>query len=126
MWIQSTGAVTGLDNGTCTVTLTLSKTGYADKTNEYTLTINEGVIAQTGWGTYGTVTVGAGGNPCPTKLPILTPVMPQESYSTTNSLICSVNPTGTGAVTGIDGGTCGVRLDSFQDGLWGQRRLITP
>ena len=62
---SGTGAVTGIDDGTCKVTLTLSKTGYADKTNEYSITINEGVIALTDWGTYAAATVGAAATPAP-------------------------------------------------------------
>ena len=36
---NSTGAVTGVDEGECRVTLTLSKTGYNDKTIEYILPV---------------------------------------------------------------------------------------
>ena len=40
----STGAVTGLDDGTCTITLTLSKTGYDSTERIYTITVQEGVM----------------------------------------------------------------------------------
>ena len=38
--VEGTGAVTGIDAGTCEIDLTLSKTGYTDKTNRYSLTVN--------------------------------------------------------------------------------------
>ena len=58
--VEGTGAVTGVTAGSCEIDLTLSKTGYANKTNRYTLTVNAGAVVATNWGAYGTVTVGGG------------------------------------------------------------------
>ena len=63
---SSSGAVTGKDNGNCTVKLTLSRNGYTDKTHDYTVTINEGTIAVDGWGSYAaSKTVGDAAIPAP-------------------------------------------------------------
>ena len=46
---SSTGAVTGKDDGTCTVRLALNKTGYTEKTHNYSVTINEGTFSSIVW-----------------------------------------------------------------------------
>ena len=64
-----TGAVTGqLIMEPVQLLQTLSKTGYTDKTNNYDITINEGTIAVSNWGSYSSVTVGATAGVAPNLL----------------------------------------------------------
>ena len=112
--LSNTGAVTGLNTGSCTIRLTLSNTGYVNTTNDYTFTVSPGTIVIGNWGNYNPVTVG--GNPvsAPTLVG-LNPTNAGRNYVSTTTGLCSVNPT-TGAVTGIDDGTCGVKLTLSQTG----------
>ena len=111
---SGTGAVTAIDDGTCTITATLSKTGYTDKTNNYDITINEGTIAVSNWGTYSSVTVGASAGAAPNLLGF-NPSDATKNYTTSTGTLCNVD-SGTGAVTGIDDGTCTVTLTLSKTG----------
>ena len=56
----TTGAVTGIDDGNCGIKLTLSRTGYTDKSHDYTLTVNEGVFTTITWANFpSSVTIGS-------------------------------------------------------------------
>ena len=113
--VEGTGAVTGIDDGTCEIDLALSKTGYTNKTNRYSLTVNEGTIAVSNWGTYGAVTVGTAATPAP-ALAGFNPSDATKSYTSNTSSICTVVE-GTGAVTGIDDGTCEIDLTLSKTGF---------
>ena len=110
--VDTAGAVSpGTDarpNDICEVTATVAATGYAVKSaSTVTLTVGAGVIAVADWGSYETVTVGAGSVSAPTIS--ATPAGVGKSYSTT-STACEVD--GNGAVTGLDDGTdnCEIQL----------------
>ena len=73
-----------------------------------------GTIAATAWGSYGTVTVGAGAVTAPT-ITDLTPSGAEKSYASTTESICTVVQN-TGAVTGVDGGTCNIDMTLTKTG----------
>ena len=106
--VNNAGAVTGLDAGTCTIELTLSKTGFTDKTHEYSLTVAAGTITVSAIVTYNTVTVGTAA----TQAPVLAQLVPTDatrSYASSTPSLCTVVEN-TGAVTGVDAGTCRIVL----------------
>ena len=56
---EETGAVTGQDDDTCEVTLTLSKEGFASTDYTYIISIQTGALAEIDWGSFsGTLQVG--------------------------------------------------------------------
>ena len=106
----SDGLLTPVTPGSCTITAKWSgNEDYlaSDGVTLFTTTIGNGVISVTDWGSYETVTVGAGSVSAPTIS--ATPAGVGKSYSTT-SADCEVD--GNGAVTGLDDGTdnCEIQL----------------
>ena len=114
------GVVTGLDDGTCTVRLTISKAGYTDLTHDYDVGVNEGTLTAGSLTAPGyTAALRVGGNAVPvTTQPGGTPagVTASWAYSavgkragTETANICSVHNTN-GAVTAgsaaLSGDTC--------------------
>ena len=126
--VETNGAVTGLDDGTCSITLTLSATGYSDKTHTYTVTVNEGTLGTlTGPAYSGSLRAG-GGSLSVSTAPGGTPqgVSVTWSYaavgkrgSTVTQNICSVN-SGNGQVTtgsaATSGDTCEITATATATG----------
>ena len=103
------GVVEGLDDDeTCQVLLTLSKSGYNDRTHTYSFTVQKGTIAVTGndWGSYATVAVGADAVPAPAV--VYTPTDAVATYTPLTTSVCNVDSDG--AVTGLDDDTCSIKL----------------
>ena len=126
--VETNGAVTGLDDGTCTVTLTLSATGYSDLAHSYTVTVNEGTLgALTGPVYSGSLRAG-GGTLSVSTAPGGTPqgVTVTWSYaavgkrgSTVTQDVCSVN-SGNGLVStgsaATSGDTCEITATATATG----------
>ena len=98
----------------CVIRVTARKTGYTPKTRDFRLTPGIPAITVTSWGTYGSVSVGGGAVAAPT-LTDLNPQDAEKSYASTNTRTCSVNES-TGAVTGVNGGSCTIRLTLSKSG----------
>ena len=110
------GAVTQVDDGTCTITLTVSKQGYSDVTVDRNITILPATMSDLVWTGY------AGGNmaiftrtPPDLEAPTGAPSETAFSYATTTANICGVNSQ-TGALTLNSFGTCTVTLTASRAG----------
>ena len=56
----TTGAVTAIDDGNCGIKLTLSRTGYTDKSNDYIIAVSEGTFTTITWANFpNSVTIGS-------------------------------------------------------------------
>ena len=82
----------------------------------------KGTIAATAWGSYGTVTVGAAAATAPT-ITELTPSDAEKSYASATGSICTVVQN-TGAVTGVDGGTCNIDMTLTKTGLYDEGSAV--
>ena len=102
----------------CVVTLTLSKPNHVDGVMTFRVTPVAGTLQIAGstpadqWGAYGTVTVGAMAARAPSLGAITSSggesVVPVKTYSSLTRDICSVD--NAGAVTGLLGGSCEIKL----------------
>ena len=111
--VDSSGAVTGVDDANCRIKLVLSKEHYNNLSYTYTLTVQAGTINIAGsdaaakWGAYTGVKVGAA-----TNAPAMGTVTPSsgvtKTYASRTAAVCSVDAQG--AVTGVTTGTCEIRL----------------
>ena len=113
----STGTVTAIDNGSCIIRVTFSKTDYGNKTADHTgITVVDGSFGTLSWtGAY------AGGNlSVPNaRMPISTPsVNPTVSGITwaysTSSTACSVN--NNGAIVAVTPGSCVITATASKTG----------
>ena len=92
----------------CIITVTAKKAGYKDRSEDFSVTPDPGTIGITDWGTYGTVI----NDGVAVSAPVLGRVNPSDvarAYTTTTSQVCSV-ASDTGAVTGLQVGTCDIAL----------------
>ena len=110
--VNSSGAVTGVDDATCRIKLVLSKDHYNNLSYTYTLTVQAGTITIAGndnaakWGAYTGVKVGAATNA--PAMGTITPTGAAKTYASRTAAVCSVDAQG--AVTGVTTGTCEIRL----------------
>ena len=77
-------------------------------TTDYTVTVEKGTFAQTGWGNYGALAVGED----PITAPMVAGLNPPDgtkSYKSTTEGVCTVE-TATGELTPVTTGTCGIEL----------------
>ena len=103
-----TGAVTGVNEGDCRITLTLSRTDYNDKIIEYVIPIVPlGNISVTA-GSYGEKIV-AGSPSTPSPLTGLDPSDADAVYVSSDENVCTVDRD-TGEVTGVYKGDCRITL----------------
>ena len=116
-WNTNTDTLTFTDIGTCEVKVVASKAGYAHIEDTYSVTPTAGVIAVTGWGNYGTVTVGA--DTAAATLTGLTPAGAGKAYALADdSSGCTV--TSSGVVTGTAvSAACKVTLSLTHTGYTG-------
>ena len=106
--VNAAGAATILGAGTCTITLTLSKNSFADRSRDYSFTVEKGTIEVGNWGSYGTVHYGSDGA-APT-LAGLTPADTGQSWAVNGTAaICRVNGT-SGVLTPLNFGNCRITL----------------
>ena len=120
--VDAQGAVTGIDDASCEITLTLSRNNYNDRTYTYTFTVEAGVISVAGatdtakWGSYGPVTVGGGVTQAP-AIGTVTPTGAAKAYTSLTASACNVYET-TGEVTAVaaSAGNCRIRLTLSADG----------
>ena len=120
--VDARGAVTGIDDASCEITLTLSRNNYNDRTHTYTLTVEAGAISVAGatdtakWGSYGAVTVGGGVTPAPV-IGTVTPTGAAKAYTSLTTSACNAYET-TGEVTAVaaSAGNCRIRLTLSADG----------
>ena len=114
-WSEATRQLSFTGTTECVIGVTAQKTGYTDKTQTFRVTPGLSAITITGWGAYGTVTVGGGA----VNAPSLTNPNPNDAtkaYQTLTAAVCSVD-TGTGAVTGLDDDTCRIQLTLSKAGI---------
>ena len=105
--VGSDGALTILRDGTCTVTLVASATGYNDRTLSATVTVNPGTI-NLAWMGYNPGTIDYGDNVPSFSSPSGYPEGTTLVYSTTTADVCTVGSDG--ALTILRDGTCTVTL----------------
>ena len=113
------GVVEGLDDGNCRISLTLQADNYDDLVYTYDFDVQPGTITVSGtttqdkWGSYGTVTVGGGAQSAP-AIGTVSPSGAAKTYSSLTGTVCTVDSVG--AVTGIDDGSCQIKLVLSTDG----------
>ena len=110
---NTTGALTIINNGTCTVTLTASLTGHRNEVRRFDVTVNAADMNSLNWSGYsGTATVSG---TAPTLLvPTGAPSGATFAYSTTTTTVCTV--TSAGALTLKTAGTCTITLTASANG----------
>ena len=114
--VSSSGVVTQVDDGTCTITLTASKQGYSDTTIDRDITILPATMSDLVWTGYANDNTANFPNDTPDLVdPTGAPSGTSLSYSTTTTNICGVNSQ-TGALTLSSVGTCTVRLTASKAG----------
>ena len=109
--VSSAGAVTATasGSGTCKVVLTLSKQGYNDKANTYTMSVAKGTWTSVAWDGYAN-NAPVFGNANPVLVaPVSSPIADSWAYSVTSgNTICSVGAT-SGALTISGVGSCTIK-----------------
>ena len=101
-----TGAVTMVDNGTCTITLTASAIGYNDATESHSITVNSRAMSGVAWSGYAASSILIKG-PFVYPNPVEgAPYRAGYRYSTSTPNVCAVEKDGD--LWGRDLGTCRV------------------
>ena len=106
---RDTGAVTGTASGTdnCKIKLVVSKNGYSDKENVYSISVQQGTLTSVSWGGYSSTTA-TYGSPAPTKQnPSSTPAATWVYTTDSASTICTVDRD-SGVLTINGAGSCEV------------------
>ena len=113
-----TGEVTGLAVGSCTITLTVTATGYDDvtKTNDVTVvTATMGAISWSNPYASGNLTVPAT-RTMSSEATIDSPSEVTLAYSSRNESVCTVDATGT--ISAVDDGSCVIRATFSKTGYY--------
>ena len=107
--VNSSGALTLVRDGTCTIRLTASATNYRDTTIDRSITINKGTMSSFAWSGY----AGSNAVTFPTAPALVNPTGMASgatlAYSTVSSTVCSVNSS-SGALTLLGTGNCVVKV----------------
>ena len=120
--VDNSGRITPLTAGSCVIKARATASANFEASSEVTvatISVAEGTIQVAGadaaakWGTYGAVKVGA--TTVAATLGSITPGDAQKSYRSTTDSTCSVDE-GSGAVTGMLDGTCGIELTLSRTG----------
>ena len=99
------------DNNTpCVMGVTVSKAGYNNKKESFTLTAGFSPINVATWGDYSATTVGGSAASAPSLTGLNPSTGITKLYESLTTSICTVSNGATGVVAGVDGGTCQVRL----------------
>ena len=101
-------------NGDCVITVIATKDGYKDYSQDFSVNPALDSIDVDGWGEYGSVVAQGQAVNAPT-LTGLDPGDATKVYTSNTTHICTVNQD-TGAVTGLQGGTCGINLTLSKSG----------
>ena len=112
---QYTGIVRGVSTGNnnCSIVLTLSGTGYNDRTQTYTFSVLVGV-AELNWSGYDSESISIADSATPPTLLPPTSSTPGVlfAYQSTTNTVCNPNA-GTGALTILTAGTCTITLTAY-------------
>ena len=113
--VDSDGALTILDHGTCTVKLTASASGYRDGSKTSHVTVNGLDMNTLAWRGYSSNSITYKESAPSLASPTGAPVGATFSYATTTTNVCTVNRT-TGALTIVGSGACTVTLTAHVAG----------
>ena len=117
----TSGVVTLNGEGTCRVTLRLSKASYTTRNKTYTIQVTLNTIAVGSWGSYPAGPVRQGTSIDAATLTGLNPADVTKAYATTSgSTGCTVHPT-SGAVTVTGTGDCQIQLTLSKDNSYRTR-----
>ena len=112
-WNADNSSLIFLKEGNCILTVTATKAGYANKSEDFSVMVGLAQVSVEDWGTFDPVTVGEAA----TAPPSLTDMEPNDAtpaWTSATESICEVDPV-SGFVTGLDAGDCQVRLTLSRD-----------
>ena len=112
--VTNAGVLTLVTNGTCTIRLTASATGYNSKTIDKSINVSAGNMSNLAWTGYASASVNFPDTPPSLRTPTGAPSGATFEYSSQTTAVCSV--TSVGVLTLVKDGTCTIRLTARATG----------